>query len=1015
MSNDDHIIINNPYKEPRQHWLLDRSGPSKIAEGRRESRYGLGGENSGFEEITLVNQIRPLVKKWREEAMRGGGGVTRTTMELLNYWHRKGRRHPLFFAQLEAAETVIFLAEARPDYRQGIRIPLDELGESARRAGHKEFVRWCCKLATGGGKTTVMGMLAAWSILNKIDAHRDSRYSDAVLVICPNVTIRERLGELDPHRGGSSIYRSRDLVPPDKMPLLSQGKVLAINWHVFDLQSASAERVVKTGKRMAVTRTIRIGDKDQSARGKKYMTMESFLEKERIGLFKVLSKKTDKTGALVSAVIEDEKYVETDNAMVKRVLGREFGDKRNILVMNDEAHHAYRIREDIDGGDVLDDDEFFREYCREATVWVEGLDRIHKSRGICRCFDFSATPYFLGGAGKENLGKIFPWTVSDFGLSDAIESGLVKVPQFSVRMNGDRSSYYDLWNWILPKLTSRERGGKRSDVKPEAVLKHAHAPLTLMLQDWERTRKKWEKDGEIRPPVLIIVCKNIKLAKVVYEWITGEMDGDEPTPSEITSLHNTNDRPDNTIRVDSKVSDEIESGNAKKDDVKWMRFVLDTVGKAAWPKDDQGRSIYPPEFEKLADKMNRSKKYPPGRNVRCVVSVSMLTEGWDCSTVTHIVGLRPFMSQLLCEQVVGRGLRRANYIIDDASGMFGEEISTVYGVPFDVPSKGIVKQKIVPVREQSRIHAMKERGEYALSFPRVDGYRNEIRRRLDANFSAIPEVTIDGSEIPNKDFVSPDIMDAAFPRTPHGPGKQRELNLDEFRRSMRLQKGQFLLAANLSRHLDNDKECCIPPAQRFWQIFLIVRRYFKEKVKVNHHCHIADAFLSPRYPRIRVDLINSIRPGEGECPEVPRYDSRESGDTGEIDFITRREIFPVEKSHVNAVAMDSKMEGRAADLLNRHPRVKSFVKNEGLEFYIPYMADDGAHDYRPDFIVRLLNGMNLILETKGYDDSNVDQKSAGAIRWVDAVNADRRHGRWHYKLVRNTEQIPKIIDKLNGE
>ena len=139
----------------------------------------------------------------------------------------------------------------------------------------------------------------------------------------------------------------------------------------------------------------------------------------------------------------------------------------------------------------------------------------------------------------------------------------------------------------------------------------------------------------------------------------------------------------NTIRVDSKVVAETDTGEAKGDEERWMRLTLDTVGRQEWPADRQGRPIYPEGFEELATKLGRPLT-PPGRDVRCIVSVGMLTEGWDCNTVAHIIGLRPFMSQLLCEQVVGRGLRRASYDLDDDTGLFTEEVAKVLGVPFEV-------------------------------------------------------------------------------------------------------------------------------------------------------------------------------------------------------------------------------------------------------------------------------------------------------------------------------------------
>ena len=218
-------IINSPYCEPKQHWRIHEHEPAEMVDGRRMATYMYlppgrshnveRERETGYEvELQLVSRLREQVAEWRRLALRGEGGVSRVTMELLNYWRREGREHRLFFAQLEAAETIIFLSEARPDLLQGIDIPLDRPGQEKLRDGFSAFERRCCRMATGSGKTTVMAMLAAWSILNKVNSPQDRRYSDAVLVVCPNVTIRDRLAELNPKRGEVSIYWTRDLVPP---------------------------------------------------------------------------------------------------------------------------------------------------------------------------------------------------------------------------------------------------------------------------------------------------------------------------------------------------------------------------------------------------------------------------------------------------------------------------------------------------------------------------------------------------------------------------------------------------------------------------------------------------------------------------------------------------------------------------------------------------------------------------------------------------------------------------------
>ena len=359
-------------------------------------------------ELKLVNRIRAKLAEWRPLALRGEGGVTRTTMELLCHWHRDGRRHRLFFAQLEAAETIIFLTEARADFLQGIEIPLDEPGAEGKADGMRAFRRRACKMATGTGKTTVMGMLAAWSILNKVADRRDRRYSDVVLVICPNVTIRNRLEELKPQGDEGSLYRTRDLVPVHLMPQLTRGRVLVTNWHILEPRTIQAAglsaKVLRAGRAIRTRETVRIGPKTTVVRGTRYLTRDDLALQKAAGLLTVLDEQRDRQGNLKSVSIESVRHVESDAKLIERVLGREVGGKGNILVMNDEAHHAYRIRrEEPDDGedDLFGEDEVGEAFYREATVWIDGLDRIHKHRGINLCVDLSATPYYLGRLRKR--------------------------------------------------------------------------------------------------------------------------------------------------------------------------------------------------------------------------------------------------------------------------------------------------------------------------------------------------------------------------------------------------------------------------------------------------------------------------------------------------------------------------------------------------------------------------------------------------------------------------------------
>jgi type III restriction enzyme len=417
------------------------------------------------------------------------------------------------------------------------------------------------------------------------------------------------------------------------------------------------------------------------------------------GLLAVMEEKRDKQGTLEKALVESVRYVESDASLINRVLGREVGGKQNVLVMNDEAHHAYRIKREAEAEDeaeVFGEEEEAEEFFKEATVWIEGLDKIQKLRGINFCVDLSATPYFLGRVGQAT-NRPFPWFVSDFGLIDAIEAGLVKIPQLAVRDNTGAAipGYFNIWHWILPQLTPAERGGKRANPKPEAILKYAHHPIAMLGALWEKTREEWgqHRREDRRPPVFILVCKNTQLANVVYDWLANDRGPAGIPPVKIESFHNNGVT--NTILVHSKVVHETDAGQPQSDQTRWMRFTLDTVGKTTWPTDSIGRPIYPVGFEELANKLwgPDPPLHPPGRDVRCIVSVGMLTEGWDCSTVTHIVGLRPFMSQLLCEQVVGRGLRRADYVDFNEQGRLREEVAKVFGVPFEVRTSRLRLQR----------------------------------------------------------------------------------------------------------------------------------------------------------------------------------------------------------------------------------------------------------------------------------------------------------------------------------
>ena len=1043
-------ILNSAFAEPQQYWYLQEGRPPEKRRGRRKSlvfqpneqkvewdlRDGTlthSAEYGGGYELVLVNRIRERVKHWREQNYPG---VTRTTLDLLQHWKREGRKEPLFFAQLEAAETIIFLVEAPLDLRQGIAIPRDLAHGETDSKGSEGFLRYASKLATGTGKTTVMAMLGAWSILNKIINRRDKRFSDTVLVVCPNVTIRNRLQELNPERGDASLYRTRDLVPAGElMALLAQGKVIVTNWHVFEPQAPSVNgergRVLKVGVPVRTTETITIGLKNDTARGKRFLTEETLTTQIAQGLLEVIDENKDSSGRrTIKARVT--RYIESDAKLLRRVLGSDVAKKSNILVLNDEAHHAYRVRAALpDDWDTLGEDEqqAWLDEQTEATVWVEGLDRVNwnsgRGRGINFCVDLSATPYFLGRIGQET-NRPFPWTVSDFGLMDAIESGLVKIPQLAVRdtTGQEVAGYFNIWKYVMDKLTPGERGGKRAQPRPAAILKYAALPIQQLAGLWQEEAERWKEEGERRWPVFIVVCKNIKIATTIYDWLANDVRPDNIGSAGIEEFRNRPERGENyTIRVDTKVAFETDSENAKNDEQLWMRYTLDSVGKVEWPKDATGRVVYPEGFEALADKLERPK-HPPGRDVRCIVSVAMLTEGWDCTTVTHVIGLRPFQSQLLCEQVVGRALRRRHYD-EGENGKFSEELAKIFGVPFEVvPFKETDAPPPKP-KDRKHVFALPDRANLEIRFPRVLRYEQVIRRVLDVDWEHMASTELDPENVPAETEIQGLAINNEG-KMRFGPGFRVDtVTLEAERKRYPLQRVEFAFASHLTKVLIQENRCSIPAQRLFPQVLAIVRRYLAKYVVAKRPFQALDAWHSPFYGLALSRMREAIRGDvdEGESAEQPVFDpGRETGSTADVDFWTSKEVREVVRSHLNYAVADTKQwEQSAAYYLDRSDAVHSFVKNSYdplgtrsvLGFTIPYRLEGEMHEYVPDFVIQLNSDCNLklILESKGFPDPTKGDKAQAAQRWVRAVNLDGRYGEWGYAVADHPSDVLEIVDE----
>jgi type III restriction enzyme len=1036
-------IINSPYEEPRYYWHIEAAKQPQKREGRRDASYffrvperaargrkaavqvALFDDTAKGQEylLDIANLIRKRLVDWRK---RDYEGATKVSRELLALWDSPDRAQRLFYAQLEAAKTVLFLVEGPDDLKQGVRVPLDEPGEDGKAQGYKAFVRYALKMATGSGKTTVMGMLAAWSILNKVANPQAAQYSDTVLIVCPNVTIRDRLRELDPNLDELSLYRTRHLVPLHRMPDLRRGEVFITNWHnlerreMGDVNGTSA-KVVRRGVPVAKSRTIKLGGKDE-------ITEADVRQQALMGAFEIVREVKDARERLTGFEVKEIRYYESDTAFLKRVLGNRKGRGAAILVFNDEAHHAYR--RGIAGAEdaYAIDEETAEADEREATVWIEGLDRINKTlggrgSGIRLCIDLSATPFYIQGSDNE-VGKPFPWVVSDFSLLEAIEAGLVKIPQLPTQDAGGTTTpaYFNVWRWVQERA---ERDGTSGKMSPDVVMRYATQPITQLAAEWEKTAEEWAKqyDSGNRqtnvPPVFIIVCRDTSLAKELYEWIAnGSLNyGTAPNPFLNAPGHEM------TVRIDSKISEDIAEGGGKNDEARRLRFVLQTIGKTRWPGDK-----VPEEYAALVEKHNRKAledeesdlltldpAVPPGRDIRCIISVAMLSEGWDATTVTHIVGLRPFGSQLLCEQVVGRALRRTSYAVDEDTGFFREETAKVFGVPFElIPFKVEGGAGAAPSPPANQIYAVPEKVEYEIEFPVVEGYTDPGITQIKLHWDRVPTLLLDPMVIPDATLVQGlNSVDGSL--IAYGPGRPKLLTLHEWRARVRVQQVAFALTKSLTEQWLHDRGNNIPTHRLFPQLLGYVQRFLTTKLDCRGDRVAQDVAVNPYFQRavsMIYDALDAVD-ASGASQERPIIAAGLAGkrSTRYVEFYTGRQPSPVQKCHLNACVYDTKTwEQAAAFVLDTHLKVRRWVKNDHLGFVVPYRKDGVRRNYLPDFIVELHDGQFLVVEIKGQiGDGEI--KAAAAQRWCVAVNNDGRFGWWSYHLVRHPGDLSGILDR----
>ncbi|NWG25044.1 MAG: DEAD/DEAH box helicase family protein [Pseudorhodoplanes sp.] len=978
----EHPILNSPYGYPARHWeLADGQPTNTILETRRRSELitpvpqpkkrrqkrgqkemvfdegkGLSSEEQEYNPTPIINEIRSYVDSWRNLPNPNDWQVTPETARLLQHW----RHHPFqsqrpFFCQVEAIETAIWLTEVAPKLGKRAEKFWAHI-EGANAQANPELLRLALKLATGAGKTTVMAMLIAWQTVNAARHPNSKRFSRGFLIIAPGITIRDRLRVLMPN-DPDSYYKSRELVPSDMLADIDRAKIVITNYHAFKLR----ERMeVSKGTRAAI----------EGWRGETLQTLE------------------------------------TEGQMIQRVMPELMGLK-NVVVLNDEAHHCYRERAQNDDVEDLKGEEKdeAKKNNEAARLWISGIEAVKRKLGVRAVYDLSATPFFLRGSGYAE-GTLFPWTVSDFSLMDAIECGIVKLPRVPVADNvpgGDTPKFRNLWEHIGKKLPKKGRGaGGKLD--PLSLPVELQTALDALYGHYRKTFDLWEQAGIAVPPVFIVVCNNTATSKLVYDYISGfQRENDDGTSTlengRLPLFRNFDEhgnrlpRP-RTLLIDSE---QLESGEALDKDFRDMaadeidRFRREIVERTG----DLRAADNITDQDLLREVMNTvGKKDRLGEQVRCVVSVSMLTEGWDTNTVTHILGVRAFGTQLLCEQVVGRGLRRQSYDLNE-EGLFNVEYADILGIPFDFAAKPVVAPPVKP-RETIRVHAVSpDRDALEIRFPRVEGYRVELpNEQLTARF--------------DKDSVlelTPALVGPSITKNQGIIGEGVDLtveHLNDMRRSTIL----FHLAKHLLYQKYRDPGEA-PKLHLFGQLKAIARQWLEGGyLKCTGGTYPAQLLYQEiadmACERIKAAITMTLA---GDNPVKAILDPyNPTGSTRYVNFTTSKETrwqTDPRKCHINWVICDSDWEAEFCRVVESHPRVRAYVKNQNLGLEVPYLMGATPRRYIPDFIVQIDDGeeepLNLIVEVKGYRGENAKEK-ANTMRayWVPGVNNLGKFGRWAF-------------------
>lgn len=1043
---NDNPVLNNPYEEPKYYYDTDMNGNidyKTVKDGRRPYGYDVNivpnrkGEQTIFAQddfvstdpnAEFINTIRSEVKAWREA---GYPKASRITKELLDFWFNNKERRTslrLFFCQREAVETAVWLNEiAERDPNTGNYI-LNQLGERRHTVSTDDayvLPRTAFKMATGTGKTVVMAMFILYNYLNKRANPMDTHYADHFLLCAPGITIRDRLGvlRLDYSKRSNDFERTDYYHQRGLIPLQFEKELGGLNSSITIVNYQQFLPRVFSGKHASPL------DGKQ-----KWIKGELVTQKDK------------------------EDY----SVMLSRVLEKGVKGKR-IVVINDEAHHCYLPKLNKDKSLTDDEKSDLKQENEAAMVWYEGLRQM-KLLGykIQHVYDLSATPYFLKGSGYKEY-SLFPWVVSDFGLVDAIESGLVKIPFLPAFDNTDQldePKLRNLYEHIREQLPRRGIRGQRKKDKEDNVdvslmaqppklptlLKVALEQFVKDYEDYDRgLRQDYEAQGTLytAPPVLIVVCNNTTVSHEVYREIAGYQYG-----------VNENGEPRYQKGNFSVFSNYDEMGLPKD---KFPTLLIDSsaLDEAAIRIDEAFKKAYAQEIEEYkheyatqhgagaADKITDAdilrevvntvgKPGKLGGDIKCVVSVSMLTEGWDANTVTHVCGIRAFGSQLLCEQVVGRALRRQSYNLipynnngkeiqhkdihrynpENITYKFPPEYARIIGVPFNT-FKGGNTVVTPPQKPKNVIRALPERqAAMEIRFPVITGYRSDnIEGTLKADFTGLPKFVLDFNKIPTETVLQTIV---------NGEQKMMMADYKELRDSQVIYYFAHLMIREYYTSNEHGQQF-----QKFPDIKKIVEAWYNDQLEIRG----GDG--SPEQKRLVMlwdykAVLTSIMDGVHQAnadkeviSAVLNYYNPE-GSTVHVFRPTNKTVYPTKKSHVNYVVTEENgWQQIAADTLDSMDNVVAWVRNSYLGFRVPYTVGDENREYQPSLIVKVKlhdeSTLNLIVECLDFDGDNTGNKAAKRHYvkdyWIPAANNQKKYGQWDLLEVRNIDNLETLINE----